>query len=49
MDITAPFGLDDVFSLRLRPNPLLDNRGTYDQKAARCRELWPQIEVIPWP
>lgn len=46
--IEAPFGLSDVFGMILRPNPRLDNKGTYDEKAARCRELWPQVRVIPW-
>ncbi|WP_282608232.1 nucleotidyltransferase family protein [Pelagibius sp. Alg239-R121] len=48
MTIEAPFGLTDVFNLVLRPNPHLDNKGTYDEKAARCAELWPQVQVIPW-
>ena len=49
MTIEAPFGLADVFNFVLRPNPHLDNKGTYDEKAARCVELWPQVQVIPWP
>ncbi|WP_218940217.1 nucleotidyltransferase family protein [Denitrobaculum tricleocarpae] len=49
LTIEAPFGLEDVFSMTLRPNPKLDNKGTYDEKAARCRDLWPQVKVIPWP
>lgn len=48
LTIEAPFGLEDIFSLTLRPNPKLDNRGTYDEKAARCVSLWPQVTVIPW-
>ncbi len=48
LTIEAPFGLSDVFAMILRPNPRLDNRGTYDEKAARCRKLWPRVQVIPW-
>lgn len=48
LTIEAPFGLEDIFNLTLRPNPLLDNKGTYDEKAARCVDLWPQVAVIPW-
>jgi len=47
-ELFAPFGLDDIFSLRLTPNRVLDNRRTYEEKAARARQNWPQIEVVPW-
>ena len=48
LTIEAPFGLADVFAMTLRPNPRLDNKGTYDEKAQRCRDLWPEVRVIPW-
>ncbi len=48
LTIEAPFGLEDVFEMVLRPNPHLDNKGTYDEKAARCQDLWPEVRVIPW-
>lgn len=48
LTLEAPFGLEDIFSLTLRPNPALDNKGTYDEKAARCVDLWPQVTVVPW-
>ena len=47
-ELVAPFGLDDIFSFRLMPNRTLDNRRTYDEKAARARRNWPEIEVVPW-
>lgn len=47
-DLVAPFGLDDIFSFRLTPNRVLDNRRTYEEKAARARKNWPEIEVMPW-
>ena len=47
-ELVAPFGLDDIFSLRLVPNRRLDNRATYEEKAARARLNWPEIEVVPW-
>ena len=49
LEIYAPFGLDDIFSFRLTPNPVLDNRATHDAKAARQRAQWPELSVIPWP
>ncbi len=45
----APFGLDDIFSLRITPNTTRDNRRTHATKAARQKAIWPELEVIPWP
>ncbi len=45
----APFGLDDIFSLRITPNTARDNRKTHETKAARQKAIWPELEVIPWP
>lgn len=47
--IHAPFGLDDMFSFRLTPNPALDNRATHEKKAARALALWPELRFEPWP
>jgi hypothetical protein len=49
LDIVAPFGLADIFALRVVPNPALDNARTHAEKAARMKALWPEIEVVPWP
>lgn len=49
LDIYAPFGLDDIFSFRLTPNPALDNRITHHAKAARQMLLWPELSLVPWP
>ena len=47
--IFAPFGLDDLFSFRLTPNPVLSNRATHESKAARAMALWPELQFEPWP
>jgi hypothetical protein len=47
--IFAPFGLDDLFSFRLTPNPVLNNKATHDSKAARAKTIWPELTVEPWP
>lgn len=49
MEIQAPFGLDDMFSFRLTPNPATDNRRTHLQKGERIRATWPEVEIVPWP
>lgn len=49
LDLYAPFGLDDIFSFRLTPNPALDNRATHQAKAKRQMALWPELSFVPWP
>jgi hypothetical protein len=47
-DIVAPFGLDDLFNMVMRPNRALDNARSYEAKAARTKAIWPEVVVIPW-
>jgi len=44
LTIAAPFGLDDLFALRLRPNPLRPTNG-FARIAAAAQARWPEIEV----
>lgn len=48
LDLVAPFGLDDIFSFRITPNRVLDNRQTHETKGARAKANWPEISVVPW-
>ncbi|MFD1826831.1 MULTISPECIES: nucleotidyltransferase family protein [Mumia] len=48
-DVYAPHGLDDVFDMVLRPNPVLAPRDVYEAKAARWQREWPRLRVDPWP
>ena len=48
LDIAAPFGLDDVFAMRIRPNRALNNRASFAGKAARAKAIWPQVVIEPW-
>lgn len=48
LDIAAPFGLDDVFAMVVRPNPVLANAASHNAKAARAKAIWPEIVVVPW-
>ena len=52
--VYAPFGFSDVFGLVVRPNvvraagsPAL--AAAYQAKARRWLQLWPRLEVLPWP
>ncbi|MEO8684206.1 MAG: nucleotidyltransferase family protein [Devosia sp.] len=49
MTIEAPYGLDDLFSFRVTPNAVLDNRAAHESKGARARTVWPEVSVVPWP
>ena len=48
LDIVAPFGLDDLFNMVIRPNRAVDNAASHDAKAARAKAIWPEVIVIPW-
>ncbi len=49
LTILAPFGLDDIFSFRMTPNPVLDNKRAHDSKGARAKAIWPELTLEPWP
>jgi len=49
LEIHAPFGLTNIFAMRLVPNTAMDNRATHEEKGARMKALWPELEIIPWP
>jgi uncharacterized protein len=44
----APFGLDDLFSLVVRPNKRQITRATYEAKVDRWRPIWPRLTFLPW-
>jgi uncharacterized protein len=48
-EVCAPFGLDDLFALVVRPNPKQITEVVYHAKVARWRPLWPQLTIEPWP
>ena len=43
--IIAPFGLEDIFGLRIRPNPLRPASGGFDRAAQSAKARWPEIAV----
>jgi hypothetical protein len=47
--IYAPHGLGDIFSLVVRPNPVLAPRHVYQAKTTRWQQQWPSLTVLPWP
>ena len=48
LTIVAPFGLDDLFALRLAPNPSRQTQG-FARTAASATARWPELTVINSP
>src|SRR6266403_1776837 len=48
LDIVAPFGLADLFALRLRPNPRRKTVG-FARASADVRRRWPEVVVEDQP
>ena len=48
LDLVAPFGLDDIFAMVIRPNHALDNAASHARKAQRVKAIWPEVTVLPW-
>jgi len=46
LTIVAPFGLEDLFAMRLRPNPIRVTGG-FDRIAANVKSRWPELSVEP--
>ena len=45
LHIEAPFGLDDLFALTLRPNPNRKTNG-FPRTAAAAQARWPEIRIV---
>ena len=44
----APYGLDDLFSLIVRPNKVQITREIYETKVRKWRRFWPKLQCEPW-
>ncbi len=47
-EIYAPYGLNDLFGLILRPNKIKITEDIYLEKVKRWKSIWPKLKVIPW-
>jgi uncharacterized protein len=45
LDVAAPFGLDDLFTMRMRPNPHRDRARGWDKVLATITRRWPEVSV----
>ena len=48
LDIVAPFGLDDLFNMIIRPNRALANGPSHEAKGQRAKAIWPEVTVLAW-
>jgi uncharacterized protein len=48
LECCAPFGLDDLFGLVVRPNRRQITRAIYEAKVDRWRSIWPRLTFLPW-
>jgi hypothetical protein len=48
LDVVAPFGLDDVFDMIIRPNRALANASSHNAKAVRAKAIWPEVALVWW-
>ena len=46
ISVAAPFGLDDLFALTLRPNPDRPLARGWDRVVASATERWPEIRIV---
>lgn len=46
--VWAPFGLEDLFALRLRPNPLrVKGAGGWERTTGSAKARWPEVSIQP--
>lgn len=46
--VYAPYGLNDLFAMVVRPNKKQITREIYEAKVRRWLQTWPSLQVIPW-
>jgi len=48
LQVYAPFGLNDLFGLIIRPNKVQITREIYEKKVQRWQLHWPRLTIINW-
>lgn len=48
LTIFAPYGLNDLFSLIIRPNKENFIKKGYEEKTIKWKRNWPKLTIIPW-
>ena len=46
--VYAPYGLNDVFGMIVKPNKVQITEEIYLNKVKRWKQCWPQLTIMPW-
>lgn len=46
--VCAPYGLNDIFTMTIRPIKRQYTKQQYDIKTAKWKNKWPLLNVLPW-
>ena len=47
-NLYTPYGLDDLFSLTVRPNKVQITKEIYEAKCQKWSRYWPKLQFKPW-
>jgi len=47
-NVYAPYGLNDLFRMVIRPNKPSVIKWVYEKKVEKWTKIWPNLKVIPW-
>ena len=47
-EVYAPYGLNDLFGMTIKPNKVSITEDVYVAKVKRWKDCWPQLDVVPW-
>lgn len=48
LTVCAPFGLEDLLGLIVRPNKRQVTKTIYDKEVERWSACWPRLTIVPW-
>jgi uncharacterized protein len=48
INVYAPYGLNDLFGMVVRPNKPSVIKWVYEKKVEKWTKIWPNLKVIPW-
>jgi hypothetical protein len=46
--VYAPYGLDDLFAMIVKPNKVQIKKSIYEDKVNRWIKIWPKLKVVQW-
>lgn len=48
LKVFAPYGLNDLYSLTIRPVKIDFTKEQYEEKSKKWKEKWSKLQIIPW-